>query len=213
MTSIREMVTNKIASKIAGRLHVIFSQVCYAKNLSTISFFLLKLSEALTKVNLKFFSDFELTRLRDAISVGNSKVKNLGEESATIEVVILSSENDLVLLPYSLEFAARSLSQFKNLNFIVIVPDKLLAVSLDLVGNNSKVTVISENSLIPESLFKQLRILFGDRYTWVLQQIIKLKYASLARSDFILLLDADTMLLNSRSWIDTRGRQILMPSY
>jgi len=198
---------------IAVKAHIFFSLVCSVKKPVYFPSLFLHLSCLLKKIKIDIFSDTEYSRLKDATSLRHTRANVHRKELASVEVIILSSGNDLELIPHSIKYATDSLKVFENVNFVVIVPNIYKIAAKELTRKNPSVNVISENTLISETLFAQLRDLFGSRHTWVLQQIVKLKYTYSSDSDFILLLDVDTMLLNSRKWIDTENRQILMPSY
>ena len=57
-----------------------------------------------------------------------------------------------------------------------------------------------------------LKLRFQSRYGWTLQQFLKISFVLESSLDAILIVDADTVLLEERSWISDSGRQILTPS-
>ena len=54
---------------------------------------------------------------------------------------------------------------------------------------------------------------FGVRGGWVLQQVLKLEYARNSPSAGVLIIDADTVLIKNRAWLNSDGIQALMPSW
>ena len=194
------------------KLHVFFSRLCSIRNMPKLAIFVLKFSSLLQLLGVKIFSELEFSQLSSSISLKKSKVKKNKKLPESLEVIVLSSGKDLELLEDCLKYAAESLHVFSSLRFSIIVPHANLLLTQRMFFENPSIYVICEDSLISQNLITQLKNLFGARYTWVLQQIIKLKYTYISGSEYILLLDADTMLLNSRNWIDGNRRQILMPS-
>jgi hypothetical protein len=177
-----------------------------------LAIFVLKFCSLLQLIGVKIFSELEFSQLSSSIFLKNSKVKKNKELPESLEVLVLSSGKDLELLEDCLKYAAQTLHVFSSLRFSIIVPHANLLLTQKMFFENSSISVICEDSLISKNLIAQLKNLFGARYTWVLQQIIKLKFTYSSGSEYVLLLDADTILLNSRNWIDGNGRQILMPS-
>jgi hypothetical protein len=53
---------------------------------------------------------------------------------------------------------------------------------------------------------------FTGRYTWVLQQLLKVIAVSGSEAEAVLVVDADTILLRKRKWFNESGQQLLQPS-
>jgi hypothetical protein len=69
--------------------------------------------------------------------------------------------------------------------------------------------ILSENEFISEDIRNCLKEKFQNRFGWILQQIIKLKFASESKSPAVLIMDADTVLLQPISGIDQNRVQQL----
>jgi hypothetical protein len=75
------------------------------------------------------------------------------------------------------------------------------------------VPVVDEETLLSESSRAKLRLAFHDRYGWVLQQVLTVASVIASDSAGVLVVDADTLLLQPRLLLDTGGRQILTPTF
>jgi hypothetical protein len=130
-----------------------------------------------------------------------------------IEIVIVSTRKDFETLPTAIKYATRSLAVFNEVNVKVIVPPGDLvdckSLVLSLVDN---ISVISEQDVIELEVLEILNEVFESRATWVYQQLLKTWHVKNSTSDYVLILDSDTILLRPRRWISSDGRQILMPS-
>ena len=71
--------------------------------------------------------------------------------------------------------------------------------------------MLGEDSVIPENSRNALREVFGERYGWILQQLLCVAYASSSGAEGVLLMDSDTVLTRKRSLLDS-GKQLLMVS-
>jgi len=73
----------------------------------------------------------------------------------------------------------------------------------------TSVKVVQEESFLTESLAKDLRLAFGDRFGWVLQQLLKLAFVESSTFGGVLVVDGDTVLLTPRIWLGADGAQLL----
>jgi hypothetical protein len=69
-----------------------------------------------------------------------------------------------------------------------------------------------EDQNLPRTLGAVEELVPTQRQGWVKQQVLKLAYVACSKSAGVLVLDADTILLRSRIWLDGH-RQILAPSH
>ncbi len=131
--------------------------------------------------------------------------------SSPIELLVVCGPKDSSILPLCigsvLQFSSNPISK------IIVVTR---AQDVELVENQVKgtntfekddISIISEDDLIPFNLRSRLREKFEKRYGWILQQLIKVKYTSESQSMAVLVIDADTVLLQPLRGIDTRGNQ------
>ena len=155
---------------------------------------------------------FDAVRFENATWVQGSRIK-YGSANKTIELVVVSTSKDFDILFHSVTFALKAISHYRSGGVRIIVPSRDVGECRLLFKNLSNlVTVVDESSLISRSQFSVLTDGFGPRNTWVLQQLLKVQAVMESKSDAVLILDSDTVLLRKRAWFDAVGRQILMPT-
>jgi hypothetical protein len=156
---------------------------------------------------------FDSKRFEEAAWVSKHHENKSGNYDKSIELVIVSTSKDFDILPESINYAFRALKPYKITGARVIVPSRDMAACKRLTMNvECQVEIIDENDLISQNHFKKLTEVFGGRNTWVLQQLLKVQAVLTSKSDAVLILDSDTVLLRSRPWFSPTGYQILMPS-
>jgi hypothetical protein len=70
--------------------------------------------------------------------------------------------------------------------------------------------VLSDDEVLNSELLRAIQdSCVGSRRSWILQQVIKFRIAMLSTEIATLVLDADTILIARRLWVDSRGRQVL----
>ena len=128
-------------------------------------------------------------------------------------MVIVSTLKDFDILPDSINYALRALRPYIISGVRVIVPSRDVAACQKLMMDcECQVEIVDESDLISQQHFKRLTEVFGNRNTWVLQQLLKVQGVLTSKSDAVLILDSDTVLLRPRPWFSSAGHQILMPS-
>jgi len=150
-------------------------------------------------------------RYIEATSVSNQALEAQGD-LPTIEVLVPAAMKDL-------ESAILTIKSISNhsINPIsavtLVVPELELEVFADAIKTIDLVPVkiVSENSLVGESLIKSIRSLYRDRAGWVLSEFIKLFFVRQSKSFGVLVMDADTILTNNRVWITRDYVQELFP--
>lgn len=136
--------------------------------------------------------------------------------NANIEVDILfvATGKDFPILKFSIKGAIQSLSNYSVENLVVIVPSTQVQTCRKIVKEiDLRIEVISEDEIVDFELRQRLKKIFGPRYGWVLQQVLKLVFVSKSRTSGVLVVDADTVLISPRDWIDSEGNQILTPTW
>jgi FkbM family methyltransferase len=89
----------------------------------------------------------------------------------------------------------------------LITPSRLVA---ELKNKFPDCDVVTDESVVDVELISMIDSLVpNERKGWVLQQIIKFKAVLLSEEVATLILDADTILLNRKIWLDSDGRQLL----
>jgi len=138
----------------------------------------------------------------------------INNSSQEISIVIVATAKDFDVLPITIKYAIRAISEMTLLGVTVIVPgDSVEDCKHSLSTLGPMVAVLDENEFLAESLRSQLKSRFDSRYGWVLQQILKTDFVSRQKRGVVLVLDADTVLIQSRHWMDDSNHQILMPTH
>jgi hypothetical protein len=125
-----------------------------------------------------------------------------------IDVVIPCIEKDFELLDLCIEAIIRN--SLNPINRILIVTNSQLA---DRLTNKyrQQISVIFEENCIPEDVMNYVRqIIPRDKQGWVIKQILGMFMAHNSKVAGLLVLDADTILLGKRLFLDS-GKQILFP--
>jgi hypothetical protein len=156
---------------------------------------------------------FDSKRFEEAAWVAKCKENKSGRFDKSIELVIVSTSKDFDILPDSINYALRALRPYTLSGARVIVPSRDVDACQRLTADfEDKVEIVDENDLISQKHFQKLTDVFGSRNTWILQQLLKVQAVLTSKSDAVLILDSDTVLLRPRPWFSPTGHQILMPS-
>lgn len=163
-------------------------------------------------IRLRFRTTLYLIRFIK-ISKIKEQTRNTAVYSLPIELLVVCGPKDISILPFCigsvLQFSSNPVSKI-----MVVARAKDIALIEKQIKDTKasgkiEIAIISEDYLIPFSVRSSLREKFEKRYGWILQQLIKVKYASESQSMAILVIDADTVLLQPLRGIDTEGRQHL----
>ena len=157
--------------------------------------------------------DFDLKRFEEAAWVAKSKKNKSGEYDKRIELVVVSTLKDFDILPYSIKYALRALRPYTIAGVRVIVPSRdVTACKRLMIDFKCQAEIVDESDLISQKHFEKLTTVFGSRNKWILQQLLKVQGVLTSKSDAVLILDSDTVLLRPRPWFSSTGHQILMPT-
>ena len=131
----------------------------------------------------------------------------------SVGVLFVAARKDLEMLQWSIPFAVRSLRTMSStVKISVVVPSIDLKYCQELLAILPNVEIVSEDSYIKKAAAEALKLRFQDRFGWALQQFVKVAFVLESNLDAILIVDADTVLLDERNWILDNGNQILTPS-
>ena len=201
---------SSLDKKMIGLIVLVFSSRCYRPRI--IFRILVRLSRLLYRIRGDKLV-FNSKRFEEGAWVSKYKENKSGNYSKSIELVIVSTLKDFDILPDSIHYALGALKPYTIGGTRVIVPTRDVAACRSLIADfKSQVEIVDESDLISQKLFQKLTEVFGSRNTWVLQQLLKVQAVLTSKSDGVLILDSDTVLLRSRPWFSCEGYQILMPS-
>jgi len=159
--------------------------------------------------------DFDRFRSSQWLPSGDSpgSLTKGGGPKYKIDLIFVVTRKDFSVLKYSLPKAIDAIAPEFRGQVRLIVPTRDVNDCETLFANHhTNIEVSDEETLIREFDRNKLKIKFGERYTWVLQQILKVAAVLESNSRATLIVDADTILLRERDWINDSDRQILMPT-
>ena len=130
-----------------------------------------------------------------------------------LELIVVVSRKDFEVLGKTLCITLNSLRNFRNLRISLVVPERDLETAKSLfIRIHPQISIVSEFQVLNIEVLQRLTEIFSSRATWVYQQMLKLNALSTCLSEYAIILDADTVLLNSRNWICSNGHLLLCPS-
>jgi len=148
----------------------------------------------------------------NSLSVDIDNLETLSD--LEIEIAFVCAGKDFEVLPLSIKYALGATSSFKVAKIILIVPEKDLEAGKALLPTfECPIDLRCEDDILDAQSRNKLRAKFSDRYGWALQQLLKVSAVITSNAAGVLIVDADTLLLSKRNWIDNLGNQILTPSW
>lgn len=133
----------------------------------------------------------------------------------SISALVVSTRKDFNLLRLSLKNLQNG-SRNPVIEITVIVPNRDVGICLELIDElrlEIPVIVLDEDKVLPLGLRMRIKKKFGDRYGWVLQQLLIVDFVLRSDALGILVLDSDTILSQQLLWLDQNSKQLLMPSW
>ena len=131
-----------------------------------------------------------------------------------IEILFVSKQEDFVILLESVLAAINmSINPVKKVS--IIVPENDLNFCKKYFSDCvylDKLVFIPETSVISKKTIELIKNQRPDRFGWILQQVIVAEFILRTNCSNILIVDADTILLRKKIWVDVNQNQILMPT-
>lgn len=159
--------------------------------------------------------DFDFDRFKNSQWLPKNDVPRslFPAKEKKIDLVFVATQKDFEILKISLPMAIKAIPKFQIGHIKLIVPADQVSVCRKILGQASRtLEIVDEDSLIDSEDRDGLLDKFGSRYTWVLQQILKVASVLESESEAILIVDADTVLLNKRNWLNSNETQLLQVS-
>ncbi len=131
-----------------------------------------------------------------------------------IEILFASKQEDFVILLESVSAAINmSINPVRKVS--VIVPENDLNLCKQYFRNCvylDKIAFIPETNVVSGKTIELIKNQRPDRFGWILQQVIVAEFILRSDCSNILIVDADTILLRKKVWVDVNQNQILMPT-
>ncbi len=144
--------------------------------------------------------------LRHIISLAPPSNPLGGTNLPTIDIAIPCHTKDFDNLPLIIQGAKASVSNPIG-KIILITPQYL---SIELQSRFPDCIVSTDESVLGPNLAEIINELVPkERTGWIIQQVIKFRMAISSEQVATLILDADTVLLSPRIWLDSEGIQVI----
>jgi hypothetical protein len=149
-----------------------------------------------------------------ALSYPPTPYFNNHEGLPAIEITIDCAAKDSKLLSNVIELA--ELNVLNPISVIsVVVPSsdfELISDQISKTSYKSPIRVLDENSILAEEIRNKIKVLFPNRYGWVIHQFLTLQQILNSSSLGVLSIDSDTLILRPMAFLNSDGIQVLMES-
>jgi len=138
------------------------------------------------------------------------KIKGLSEE---ITIVCVVTNKDFLTLPGVLRSAVKAVGLSNLISIQIIVPERHRSGALSLLNSSLpvQIEIKTDEELISSEQIKSIKYHFGDKASWITQQLLKFETVRSISSN-CLILDADTLILNGQYLEVIDGVQPLTPT-
>jgi hypothetical protein len=181
------------------------------KNPNMISRSILRLRAS---VDYNWRNKFDYKRFLAINSLPNIPLNLLEDNLPVIELLLVTKTKDIELLELVISNAlSNSRNPISQIKIVVPEDDVIKIQQLNWsFRDKHRIIIVNEDDVIPEQIRIKLKREFGELYGWVLAQYLKIWTVATSQSEGVLVLDADTLLLSPRIFLDRSGTQILTPS-
>ena len=155
---------------------------------------------------------FSLMRFLRANRLSHSAIFASQSEVPPIEILFVCSGEDIEMLPHVIPAAAQAVIGDFSPKISVIVPEEVFPRCVESLSSVANLVVLNEEDFFPQETLEKIRGKFGSRFGWALQQLLKVKYVFGSTAAGVLIVDADTLLIEPRIWLDSDHNQILTPT-
>jgi hypothetical protein len=143
------------------------------------------------------------------------KVLWAADELPAIEVFFVSKLEDIQILGLAVNSVVNnSINPISQI--VIAVPDNCVQSTREYFFssiNKKIIEVISENKLVSQSVIELIKQKCPKRYGWILQQVLVASFILSAKSENVLIVDSDTIIIRPQVWINNSKKQILMPTF
>jgi hypothetical protein len=144
-----------------------------------------------------------------------TKILRAADDLPEIEVIFVSKLEDIQILGLAVNSVVKnSINPISRV--VIAVPENQVRSTSEYFFNSSNeapIEVISENNLVPQSAIELIKQRCPERFGWILQQILVASFILSTKSENVLVVDSDTLIIRPQVWIDNAQRQILMPTF
>ena len=130
----------------------------------------------------------------------------------SMSIYFVATKKDFLILKHSVMFAKKSVINVDLQIIGIIVPDEVIEEARNLFNESDELTIIAESTILKRDVFEKINPRFGSRSNWIYQQLLKVFLIRDAKTKYCLIIDADTLLISPRLWIDRSGCLGLTPT-
>jgi hypothetical protein len=144
--------------------------------------------------------------------------KNTPTTALPFEVIYVATSKDFDAFKISIQNLLMLYKPAEIPSVKIIVPGHEVESCRFLIDNlkhlriGYNLEIVNENECLDAEVFNLIKQKIPHRFGWVLQQFLKLQAVLQSQHDNVLILDADTILLRKRNFIDQKGLQLLFPT-
>lgn len=144
-----------------------------------------------------------------------TKVLCAAEDLPEIEVIFASKLEDIQILGLAVNSVIKNSINPISRIVIAVPENQVKSTSEYFLNSNHKkiIEVMSENKLVPQSAIELINKRCPERFGWILQQILVASFILSTKSENVLVVDSDTLIIRPQVWIDKSKKQILMPTF
>lgn len=137
------------------------------------------------------------------------------DELPEIEVIFVSKLEDIQILKLAVNSIVKNSINPISRVVIAVPADQYVSTSEYFFNSDVRklVDVISENELVPRAAIELIREKSPKRFGWIMQQILVASFILSTKSENVLIVDSDTLIIRPQVWIDRFKVQILMPTF
>lgn len=162
----------------------------------------------LKQVNIK--TNFEYFQVSNSVRNGILKLNN--HKNVRLDIAFVATEKDFSILKHSITNVLRVTKGFQSASVSIVIPDRSMEKAIQLLGDNFGVNLIPESQIVGYDILNDLKASFGSRANWIYQQLLKVEFISRSVNHYCLIVDADTILLKPRLWLDQDWKIGLTPT-
>lgn len=132
-----------------------------------------------------------------------------------IEVIFVSKLEDIKVLGLAVDSVVKNSINPISRVVIAVPANQYMSTSEHFFNSDNKkiVEVISENELVPPAAIELIKQRAPERFGWILQQLLVASFILGTKSENVLIVDSDTLIIRPQVWIDKFKKQILMPTF
>ena len=163
------------------------------------------------------FDSITIDRLSSVLKKTRNYQKSIeyGTDKMNLKIIIVAAGKDFQLIRQVVYSAIKHTPNYRIACIEIIVPDHLIKdeLLLSLADWDKRISLVAVGEFLEVATLRQIfsKIHLG-RENWCLQQFLKYYSILNCENRFALVIDADTILLNSMSWLTKENKYLLMPT-